>query len=225
MKTIDLRPGDKFRWPTDPATMVRTASQVGKTEIYAPYDGQNTMGHSKDGGEEVYLRSNKDVIVIEAAWRSIADVLPAFMEPRTARHHIPQSDIVEVQLEDGTITQGYYRPWKYQTSWMIRKSEAFLFSGILYTDAKVVSWRPIQPAQLPPAEKDIKRCPLDKTPLVNVGSLKEYDDDKDNHICPGCRRVWVNVEEDEWWTRAARVELLGDLTEGANYADIVKVII
>jgi hypothetical protein len=64
MTTRDLQEGQKFRFKTDPETMVRRAVQVGKTEIYAPYDGQNTMGHSMESGDEVFLRSDREIILI-----------------------------------------------------------------------------------------------------------------------------------------------------------------
>ena len=61
----DITEGQLFRFQTDCVGVVRVAQQVGRTEIYAPYRGQNTIGHSKGGGEEVYLRSdNRDVILL-----------------------------------------------------------------------------------------------------------------------------------------------------------------
>lgn len=63
-KFNELRQGEQFRFQTDAESVVRTAQQIGKTEIYCPRDGDNTMGHSKAGGEEVYLKSDKEVIMI-----------------------------------------------------------------------------------------------------------------------------------------------------------------
>lgn len=41
----------------------RKVQQLGKTELYAPYQGQNTMGHSMSSAEEVYGRSFTAVIL------------------------------------------------------------------------------------------------------------------------------------------------------------------
>jgi len=62
-KFSELKEGEKFRFEYDFPDTVRTAQQVGKIEIYCPKDGDNTMGHSKAGGEEVYLKSDKLVII------------------------------------------------------------------------------------------------------------------------------------------------------------------
>ena len=59
-----LKEGEKFRFTTDTESTVRTAVQVGQTEIYAPIDGENTMGHSMAGGEDVFLKSDKKVILL-----------------------------------------------------------------------------------------------------------------------------------------------------------------
>lgn len=61
----ELKQGDKFRFTWDSESVVRTAVQIGKTEIYAPKDNSNTMGHSKEGGEEVYSKYGPQVIIIE----------------------------------------------------------------------------------------------------------------------------------------------------------------
>lgn len=60
-----LKEGQKFRFPTDALGTIRTALQIGKTEIYCPIDGSNTMGHSKGGGEEVYLKGEQTVILLD----------------------------------------------------------------------------------------------------------------------------------------------------------------
>lgn len=60
-----LKVGQKFRFTWDSEKTIRTCCQIGKTEIYCPIDGSNTMGHSKAGGEEVYSKSPKDIILIQ----------------------------------------------------------------------------------------------------------------------------------------------------------------
>jgi hypothetical protein len=56
IKTLrDLKEGDQFRLAYEPETRIRTLCQKGRIEAYCPYDGQNTMGHSKGGGEEVFI--------------------------------------------------------------------------------------------------------------------------------------------------------------------------
>lgn len=60
----DLKEGDRFRLAYEPENRIRTLSQKGRIEGYCPYDGQNTMGHSKGGGEEVFILSTV-VIPIE----------------------------------------------------------------------------------------------------------------------------------------------------------------
>lgn len=63
-KFNELRQGETFRFNWDAEGVVRTAQQVGKTEIYCPRNGDNTMGHSMAGGEEVYSKSSQEVIII-----------------------------------------------------------------------------------------------------------------------------------------------------------------
>ena len=43
----------------------RYVCQKGRLEMYCPAVGQNTMGHSKAGGEEVYLKNDRTVIFVE----------------------------------------------------------------------------------------------------------------------------------------------------------------
>ena len=60
----EMKEGDLLRFPFDPETRVRTLCQKGKIEGYCPYDGQNTMGHSKAGGEEVYTLDTKVIPIV-----------------------------------------------------------------------------------------------------------------------------------------------------------------
>lgn len=52
-----LKQGTEFYKPGDPEGRVRYLSQIGKTEVYCPYIGQNTMGHSMSSGDEVFIKS------------------------------------------------------------------------------------------------------------------------------------------------------------------------
>ncbi len=62
-----LMEGSKFRFVTDSPDRVRTCQQIGKNEIYAPLDDENTMGHSMAGGEEVYMKySEQPIILLDA---------------------------------------------------------------------------------------------------------------------------------------------------------------
>lgn len=63
-KFNELKQGDQFRFLSDPLGVIRTASQIGRTEIYCPRNGENTMGHCKGDGQEVYLKSDKLVIMV-----------------------------------------------------------------------------------------------------------------------------------------------------------------
>jgi hypothetical protein len=58
-KLLEVNEGDKFRFLYDPEDRVRTANQVGKTEIYCPHNGSNPYDEN-----EVYLRSDREVIII-----------------------------------------------------------------------------------------------------------------------------------------------------------------
>lgn len=74
--------------------------------------------------------------------------------------------------------------------------------------------------EIPGQEKP--KCPFDFTPLMNVGVLKMFEDDKENHICPKCKRIWTNVGQEEMYSRPRRVRILGELKEGVNYDDVIK---
>lgn len=74
--------------------------------------------------------------------------------------------------------------------------------------------------EIPGQEKP--KCPFDLTPLLNVGALKMFEDGKINHICPKCKRIWLNVDTEEWHTRERRVRIMGELKEGAIYDDVIK---
>lgn len=73
-----LKQGQQFRFEEDAETTVRTAQQIGSTEIYCPIDGANTMGHSMAGGEEVYRKTVKKVIVLDAPIFKTGDTVKAF---------------------------------------------------------------------------------------------------------------------------------------------------
>lgn len=148
-------------------------------------------------------------------WISIHDKLPV---PEEGELPYP---IYDVLLDDGTLGEGYYEPVKYKRNWMVRHYPQSEFRSLLYTGVHVTHWRPKAPAADVIQEK---QCPFDKTTLVNVGALKEFEDGKDNHICPHCRRIWVDVNQEEWYTRSSKVQILGELREGSNYADIIKVL-
>ncbi len=63
MKTIkfnQLEQGQKFRFDYDAEDTIRVAQQIGKTEIYCPI----IMPYSSGGKVEVYLKSERDVILI-----------------------------------------------------------------------------------------------------------------------------------------------------------------
>ena len=64
-KFSELSQGEKFRFDYETEGVVRTASQIGKTEIYCPRDTVNTVGHSMSGGEEVYVKSDRMVVLID----------------------------------------------------------------------------------------------------------------------------------------------------------------
>lgn len=67
VKFNELEQGDEFRFPYESESTVRYVSQIGRIEMYCPRKNDNTMGHSKEGGEEVYLKSDKPVILISKA--------------------------------------------------------------------------------------------------------------------------------------------------------------
>lgn len=61
-KTLgELTKGQCFHFPNE--NMVRYVSQQGKVETYCPGINQDTMGHSKEGGEEVYINSSKVILI------------------------------------------------------------------------------------------------------------------------------------------------------------------
>lgn len=70
-----------------------------------------------------------------------------------------------------------------------------------------------------------KCCPFDNTPLINVGPMAVFEDKKDNYICPRCHRIWIDVYTEEWQTRMTRAHITGELKEGVNYGDVVKIIL
>lgn len=80
--------------------------------------------------------------------------------------------------------------------------------------------------EIPGQEKP--KCPFDMTPLVNVGVLPDYGDEQENHICPLCKRVWLDVDKEDWHSRTAKVRIVGALKDvskdGIKYTDIVKVV-
>lgn len=59
----EVKEGEQFRFTHDGERIVRTAVQVGRTEIYCPHQNSNPY----DGESEVYLRSNIKVILLSAA--------------------------------------------------------------------------------------------------------------------------------------------------------------
>lgn len=63
IKFKDIKQGQKFKFIDE--NIIRYASQVGRLEIYAPGINQNTIGHSKEGGEEVFLKDDRKIILIE----------------------------------------------------------------------------------------------------------------------------------------------------------------
>jgi hypothetical protein len=65
MKFRDLNEGQQFMFPEEQAIgRIRYVCQKGKTEMYCPYIGQNTIGHEMASGDEVYLKSDREVILI-----------------------------------------------------------------------------------------------------------------------------------------------------------------
>lgn len=59
-KTLfDIKPGDKFRFESDPIDRVRIACQVGKTEIYCPHQDSNPF----DAENDVYHRNPKTKVI------------------------------------------------------------------------------------------------------------------------------------------------------------------
>lgn len=62
VKFCDLKEGQYFIFPGE--TVIRRVQQIGKTEIYAPTLSQNTIGHSMEGGEEVFLKSDQMVEIV-----------------------------------------------------------------------------------------------------------------------------------------------------------------
>lgn len=67
-------------------------------------------------------------------------------------------------------------------------------------------------------------CPFDNTTLINVGILAEFEDTKDNYCCTKCNRIWVDCNQEEWWTRKRRVKILKEPKKGDNINDIIKVL-
>lgn len=74
---------------------------------------------------------------------------------------------------------------------------------------------------------DEKNCPfhfIEKVALINVGALNEFQDGKDNYCCPECKRIWIDVDKEEWTTRVANVTMVKELVEGEQYTNIFKII-
>lgn len=61
-KLCNLNEGQRFKFPNE--SIIRTVRQKGRTEMYCPKDGQNTIGHSKSGGEEVFLQTGQKVTLV-----------------------------------------------------------------------------------------------------------------------------------------------------------------
>ena len=66
-------------------------------------------------------------------------------------------------------------------------------------------------------------CPFDGTVLINVGSIAEFDDEKDNYCCQKCNRIWIDCDTDEWSSRPMRVEFLKEPEDGDKVEDVIKV--
>jgi len=62
-KFRDLAVGQKFTFHVDDD--IRYVCQIGKTEMYCPKVGQNTIGHSMASGEEVFLKSDHEVFIVD----------------------------------------------------------------------------------------------------------------------------------------------------------------
>jgi len=61
----DVKKGEKIRFSSDGPYTTRIVMQVGSTEVYCPLEVFDSSGHSKSGGEDVYLRNSESVIVFK----------------------------------------------------------------------------------------------------------------------------------------------------------------
>lgn len=70
----------------------------------------------------------------------------------------------------------------------------------------------------------LRSCPFDSHDLINVGTLKDFDDDNDNLCCPKCKRIWYSCGFGEFASRVRRVNLLKIPEIGDNIDDVIQVI-
>lgn len=67
-------------------------------------------------------------------------------------------------------------------------------------------------------------CPICRTELINIGQVKDFEDDKENYACKGCGRIWAQEDEEIWFTRPAQITITQDPKEGIDYSDCVKLV-
>jgi hypothetical protein len=98
MKTIklgELVQSDYFYFLWDTKKQIRRVNQRGRTSSYCPKIGEDTIGHSKGGGECVYLHS-ADVVPVDSIGRLIPiDFIEVINAPACACTDRPSFDYPE----------------------------------------------------------------------------------------------------------------------------------